>query len=150
MYPILTVFCSNLVQPWLRLTIKKSNLSQGHYRPVFVASLRRFVYWSWILLLYELMFLDEIIKIADKFILPKIRISSWFFSTSNSSYGDWAHTIFVEKLVFWEKRAAFLFFSKIFWEMTFGFHHSKPKPGWSWRYKKSILSTEVILISKKG
>ena len=31
----------------------------------------------------------EIIKNADKFNLPINRIYSWFFSTSNSSYGDW-------------------------------------------------------------
>ena len=35
----------------------------------------------------------KVIKIADKFILPIIRIYSWFFSTSNSSYGDWAHIL---------------------------------------------------------
>ena len=35
----------------------------------------------------------EIIKNADKFNLPIIQIYSWFFSTSNSSYGDWAHIL---------------------------------------------------------
>ena len=36
--PFLTVFSpSNLVQPWLRLTFKKSNLSQGQMLAIFAA-----------------------------------------------------------------------------------------------------------------
>ena len=40
-WPFLTVFGSNSVQPWLRLNAKKSNLSQGHYQFLWLASLRR-------------------------------------------------------------------------------------------------------------
>ena len=96
----LLFFGSNSVQPWLRLTVKKSILSQGHYGFFWLACAEKNYNWGWLLLKfwtwfmwvfwildYLLIILTWVVCIAEK----RINLNCL---TNVPSYRDWAHKLF--------------------------------------------------------